>query len=196
MTAAKLSIDIRSGLLEVEGEESFVKSVYDDFRKLMEAAPARAVKQDAEVVPPTADPIAAGAPPAGKRPRKKAVRTNDSSEKGVSVSAYQPKFLATLDTMGLKEFYAGYAPNNHSEKILIFLRFLKDMHNIEPASFDQVFTCYQTLRERVPLKFAQAFLDCRSKHHFIDFSTIDDVRVAIPGNNHFNHDLAKAVAAK
>ena len=65
---------------------------------------------------------------------------------------------------------------------------------MEPCTANDIYTCYFTLKSKtkMPGAFVQAIRDAHNKMHYINFASVDDIRVTIAGNNHFEHELAKA----
>ena len=122
--SAKLHINFSQGILDVEGEESFVKSIYDDFRDEALRNFATGLNDSAAEEPNAGAGSSAEAALQTKR-RRKAARQKSESGK-VKQSDYNPKFNRDLDLSQLTAFYDQFAPKNHSEKILIFSVFLRD----------------------------------------------------------------------
>ena len=127
------------------------------------------------------------------KPKRRAASRKRSTgdESNGSINADSPKLDKNLDTSQLGNFYSGFEPKNNSEKILIFLKFITDVLNIDSPNTDQIYTCFKKTGEKIPKAFAQAFRDTSSKHGYIDFRSASDIEVTISGDNHFNHDLKK-----
>jgi len=178
----KLIINLKEGIVEVEGTEDFVRDVYNDFKERV----SRPVP-----LPP--------APPARLEQFKAtgeaegtlaARRTTTTSRRGVAAKTgetanYKPKFNNDLNLNGLAEFYDLYAPKTHAEKILIFAAFLRDKIGISPCAADDIFTCYFTIKNKTktPEAFVQAFRDCQSRTHYIKFISLTAIEITIPGDN-------------
>lgn len=195
MTQTRLSLDLQKGLVDVEGDETFVRSVYEDFKELLSGYPEQRGAGDNESAGDNkVDSTAAAPAPKKSRSRNRSAKRAEGSDNSASQAAYKPEFLSNLDVSGLKEFFTGFAPKNHSEKILIFSRFLSDEKGIKPFGFNHIFTCYKSLREKMPTAFVQALRDTKSRHHFIEFNGPDSIAVTLHGDNHFDHELQKAGA--
>jgi hypothetical protein len=184
----KLHINLSQGVLDVEGEESFVKSIYEDFRE-------EALKNFSSTAKPDQAPGATPQAPAGGGTggtKKRAAGKKTSAGKTKS-SDYKPKFKSDLDLSGLKPFYDQFAPKNHSEKILIFAQFLSEQLGIDPCAADDIYSCYFTLKTdtRTPQAFVQALRDAQKHKGYINFNSLEDINVSIAGSNHFHQGLKR-----
>jgi hypothetical protein len=177
----RLTINLRDGLLEVEGGEDFVRTIYQDFkaqvaRAALKAVPAKPFEQ-LEQAPAPIQQVEAR--------RQTKPRGNRSSDSGkIKASNYRPTFK-DLNLAGLGEFYDQFAPANHNEKILCFAVFLRDQLKISPCTADDIYTCYFTLKTRTktPVAFQQAFITAKSRTHFIQFDWPQKIEVTIAGDN-------------
>jgi hypothetical protein len=126
------------------------------------------------------------AKPAVKR-RKAASADAEKARTG----EYKPKFNSALNLGELASFYDTWAPANNSEKILVFATFIRDRLEVAPCSADDIYTCFFTLKSKTktPEAFVQAFRDAHNKTHFIDFVSLQEIRITIAGDNHFNAKL-------
>lgn len=188
----KLLINAREGTIQVEGDIDFVKEVYSDFKDLITPL------VQSKSISNTGDQSSGGGGSShkSKARKKSASKKGSNSEGGVSgVNPDNPTLDKNLDTSGVREFYAQFAPKNHPEKILIFMRFLKDKAGIENPNTDQIYTCYNAVGEKPAAAFAQSFRDTSSKKFgFIEYNSANDVTLTFIGNRHFDHDLKKKEA--
>lgn len=176
------------GIIELEGDSEFVLEIYKDLRDdlISDIAAKRSFS------PAQATPTSSAPPPA--TPKKRASQKKKSNaETGTSgVNPDNPTLDKNLDTSGLQEFYGQFEPKTHPEKILIFLKFLIDHAGIESPNTDQVYTCYETVKEKPAAAFAQAFRDTSSKKNgYIDYNSATDIKVTFIGNRHFDHELKR-----
>lgn len=189
--AAKLHINLSQGVLELEGDPDFVREIYSDFKvQLLDR------KSISSSMMPGNEEQSSAVDDHGKikaRPRRRTAPKvrNSGEDSGSGVNVKAPKLDKNLDTANLLEFYKGFEPKNNSEKILIFLKFINDILNIDNANTDQIYTCYKKTGEKIPSAYAQAFHDASSKHGYIDFNSASDIKVTISGDNHFNLDIKK-----
>lgn len=190
LIATELTINLRKGFISAKGTESFVQSIYNDFKERITKAS----------VSPTLESAAeheAIAPKTGERSRRQ--RSAPKSDNGKNkAGTYRPAVKPDLDLTPLGDFYDQFDPSTHSEKILIFTTFLRDVLKIEPCAADDVFSCYFALRHRTdtPKAFVQAIRDAQNKFHFVEFASPQEIRVTTVGNNHFNRTLKKKGTAE
>jgi hypothetical protein len=186
--ATKLAINLSEGTVQVEGSEEFVRFIYQDFRdslsKQVVVRPFSARSIEANSTPPLLE----GESKAPKRSARK-TSTSGSSEKQRSV-IYKPKFNTQLDLSGLEQLFDEWKPENNFEKILIFAAFLRDKLNIAPCSADDIYTCFATLnrkgKTKIPEAFVQAFRDAQHRTHYIEFKSLQEIEITIPGDNRLN----------
>jgi hypothetical protein len=176
---AKLNIDLKQGLLHVEGTEEFVRAIYDDFKTQLTAAATAST-------PP---------PPQRQEPKssgKGEIKRTASKANGKRTD-FEPTFNRDLDTAKLAAFYNQYELSNHAEKILVFCMFLKDVLKQETITGSDIFTCYSAIKAetKTPKAFAQALRDAHGKSHYIEVRSWDDIVVPISGSNFFNHDIKR-----
>ena len=187
----RVRIDLSQGIVEAEGSEEFVRSVYGDFKDRLEKIPAPDArtlddertkqKRRASVKSSAGDPI----DKTSRKPRSKnpqIVGDLDLSGKGVKLS--------------LREFYAQYQPANNFENNLVFLYYLKHELKLKAVGVDHVFTCYRNIPSLKVPKLDQSLWDTKNRKGWIDTSSLDDIQLNVPGINYLEHDMKKAEAKK
>ncbi len=185
----KVLINIHEGTIHVEGDVNFVKAVYADFKDLiidmMKSTPQPRCDANCYSVKESSNK-----PKVKKRSHSK--RQSSSKTQNAKINPDNPTLDKNLNTTGVDEYYAQYIPKNHSEKILIFMRFLKDEAKIENPNTDQIYTCYHAVGEKPAAAFAQSFRDTSSKKFgYIEYKSASDINLTFMGNRHFDHDLKK-----
>lgn len=187
---AKLNIDLKQGLLHVEGTEDFVRAIYDDFKSRLTAAAA--VPAEA-ATPQVNNNNNGGGSGRVEPPRRTQVRTKSSR------GDFVPQFNRELDTSKLAAYYGQFELKNHSEKILVFCMFLQEVLNVEKITGNDIFTCYTAMKAvtKTPRAFPQALRDTEGKSfHYIEVKAWDDIVVPISGSNYFHHDLKRKEVAE
>lgn len=183
----KLKIDLSIGVLEVEGEEGFVRSIYDDFKSQLSKPALSATTEKS--------PTAAPAPHNPKAPTKKSAASTSSSAK--SKGKKTPSIIGALDLSGggskpsLKEFFARYDHSTNFERNLIFCYYLKQVLNIEKVNLDHIFTCYRNVGQKIPKAIEQSMRDTANGRGWVDIRDLEDIGVPIAGINHLEHDMPK-----
>jgi hypothetical protein len=185
---AKLNIDLKQGLLHVEGTEEFVRAIYDDFKSRLTAA---AALPPAEAASTVANNNNGGGKP--ETPRRTQAKTKSSR------GDFVPAFNRELDTSKLAAYYNQFELKNHAEKILVFCMFLQEVLGMEKITGNDIFTCYTAMKAatKTPKAFPQALRDTEGKSfHYIEVKAWDDIVVPISGSNYFHHDLKRKETAE
>ena len=171
----KLHINIVQGVVDVEGDLDLVREIYADFKDRLlagERLPSRYTGiEQANDAPP-------GKAKTKRRARVKDKAVDKEATRGVVIES--PRLDKNLDTGGLEDFFAQFAPTNNSEKILTYLKFIVEELNIPSPNTDQVFTCFKATGQKIPEAFPQAFYTASSRHGFIDFKSASDISTGIP----------------
>lgn len=188
MGETKIKIDLAQGIVEAEGSEEFVRSIYIDFKdKLHDATPttpseAKHTEQSKKVEEE-------------KAPLKK--------KRSVGAAKPEPQLLKDLDLSGkgskssLKEFYRKYAAKTNFEKNLVFCYYLQHIMEESPITVDHVFTCYRNITSiKAPKALTQSLLDTSHHKGWLNTSSLDNITVPIAGVNHLEHDLPKTEGEK
>ena len=192
---AKLRLNLREGIIEVEGDSALVAKIYDDFKSQL--ASVSSDDEDAEGAPRGSSTVHDTEARASHRKSRKPRIAKASSGGGDKVSNYTPVLDKGLDTSKLSKFYEPFAPRNHAERVLIYARFLNDVLDISPCTGDQIFTCYKATRERVPEAFVQALRDASGgRYGYIDYKSPTEILSTTRGDNHFEHNGIKRKASE
>ena len=185
----RIKIDMVQGIVEAEGEEAFVRAIYQDFREAL----SKKVQPEKEQTKPEHRRERSSQPPSPKvsDPKKKSVRKARSA----------PKMVPDLDLSGsgniesLRAFYAKYNATTNFDRNLVFIYYLKNMLKIEAVTIDHIFTCYRNIQGvKIPGSLEQSLIDTRSRKGWIDTASLDNIGLNVHGINHLEHDMEKAEA--
>lgn len=191
----KIKIDLTNGLVEVEGSEEFVRSVYDDFKEKLASEPV--AERPAVPLPANQgarEPNGARSKSATSRKRSPPAASPGTSPKK---PLGEPKVIKTLDLSGgpagrLRDFYDLYEVESNFERNLIFLYFLQHKMGVEGITQDHIFTCYRDIPGiKAPVAMRQGLLDTDNRKNWIDASNPEDLKVSVHGVNHLEHDMKK-----
>ncbi|MEQ8269136.1 MAG: hypothetical protein RH982_18250 [Parvibaculum sp.] len=187
---AKLHIDVAHGVLEVEGEESFVQGIYLDFKAHVFEQMKNAARADREDSASDGEDVGGKTEPAKRKSGTQKLKSSDGGR--VRKSGGKPKLNTSLNLAKLASFYDGFSPKNHPEKILIFSVFLRDELNLSTCSLDDIFTCYSSLKGRTatPVAFAKNISDAKSAG-YIGGESNGSLSVTTAGDNHFHLTLER-----
>jgi len=184
---AKLRIDLQSGILEVEGEESLVKQVYDDFKERITELIQLKQLQEPGTTGLQGTPVSTSLPKSKKVRQEKSAGKRKESYSIVKDLDFAPK----NGVPSLKDFFASKSPSAAREINAVIVYYLQKVAGIQGISVDHVYTCYKHLGERVPGAFRQSLFDTASKKGWIDTKSLDNITVTTLGENLVEHELPK-----
>lgn len=184
---ARLNLNIKEGTLEVEGEETFVATVYADFKEQLAIGVA---SRNLAVQPSTAsistNEASVTEPKQAKKPRGSKSKESFTILKDLDLSD-------KANSQSLREFYDAKKPGNAMERNVVFVYYLKMIAGVEVITLDHVYSCYKNVEAKVP-SLRQSLRDTAFHKGYIDTSSLDSIKLGIPGENFVEQDLP--VAAK
>jgi hypothetical protein len=187
----KLRIDFQSGILEVEGEESFVKTVYQDYKDKFSLEPVK------HKVTPQELPLKSVEVDSENTQKK-------ASQKKIRGRAARESFLIVKDLdlssnggkKSLRDFYKEKAPSVAMENNAVFVYYLQKIAGVRNITSSHVYSCYKNVEARVPTALRQSLLDTSHRKGWIDTASMEDIKIATPGENYVEQDLPKPDKAK
>ncbi|MBX3500340.1 MAG: hypothetical protein KF889_12905 [Alphaproteobacteria bacterium] len=197
MATAKLHINLTQGLIEAEGDETFVRVVYDDFKERLRAQPAKqqtlhAANKEGEQ--PNAQDTARR-PKARRRAAAPKTSTRGEAEpKGSAggMTSYEPRRLPDLDLSHLADFVKSFTFKGNPERYVVYTQFLKEKLQIEPCTIDHLYSCFDEMKDTLPTNMGQNLVDTRLRNSFLKFTTPQDIQLTVTGINHYNKMLRAA----
>jgi hypothetical protein len=185
----RIRIDLSQGMIEAEGTEEFVRSIYSDFQSRLATSPPTPEEGGQRRKPGRTTP------PETEQGAKKAPRRSGAS------GTYVPKIVKDLDLSGkgkkmsLRDFYNQYDPTTNYERNIIFMYYLTQTLELEAVSVDHVFTCYRGISSiKAPDDLYSSLRDTQRHKGWVSLDSADKVQVTIPGINYLEHDLTKKKA--
>lgn len=198
---SKLHVDLEKGILTAEGSEEFLKAMYAEFDKRVERLAVKPPSAAVQSLLRDIEEDSAGAESvddAVRKTRARRTRARTSTAAAGSterVGNYAPEMEKDLNLAGLAEFCDPWAPKNHSERVLLYASFLEEKLQIRPCTANQIYTCYRTLREKIPEILLQALRDASgNRYGYIDYKSPKEVSVTTIGLNHFQQGGMKKKA--
>ncbi|HEX9722210.1 MAG TPA: hypothetical protein VGA53_03005 [Candidatus Paceibacterota bacterium] len=172
MQKGKLTINVRDGTLAIEGEESLVREVYQDFRDFLQAGSLPRGSGKAEGA-------YGGSKAAGR------VQETYTSVPSLELSSKGGK-------QDLQDFFAQKQPVTAFEHNVVFVYYLQKIQNMSAITLDHIYTCYKYAGAKLPSAFRQSVVDTSHKKHFLDTRSLKDIRVATKGENYVDYQLPKS----
>ncbi len=183
---AHLRVELAGGVvLDAEGSEDFLTSVYRDFREGLARQTEAKPKQPhltPEVKPGPEEPKQDGRGAGGKK------RTSTSKPPQM----VNDLNLAGNGCVGIREFIARYSPSNNQERNVLFTYYLSTILKKQKITYNDIFTCYRFVNLKIPGNIVQSLLDTKRRTGRIDTSSLDDIKLTVHGINFVEHDLRPA----
>lgn len=184
MGDTKIRIDLSQGVIEAEGSEQFVLSIYSDFKEKIQGKLKSTPGTIKEKV---------------KKANLKTQTDNKIKKRTLTKGTVLPKLVKNLDLSGsgdkqsLKDFFQQYKANKFYEYNLIFCYYLQQIAEATPISIDHIFTCYRHIPElKTPKALSQSLFDTSRRLGWIDTSSLENITVPIAGINHIEHDMKRS----
>lgn len=180
----KLKIDLKEGLIEVDGDEKFVRDVYEDFKNIVTAelkTGEETPKKPAAKKRLERKPAKTTEKPKPRKPRRKKKETF-SIAKDLDLSSKTGK-------KSLRDFYSEKGPANNMENNTVFIYYLEKTAKVEAINIDHVYTCYKNVKVVVPTALKQSLVDTSRRKGWIDTSSTEDMKITTPGENFIEFEL-------
>lgn len=183
---ARIKIDLASGVFEADGDEKFLKDLYEDFKVgIAEKQVARQLESGQSSDQGVTDE---------KKPAVKAPASRKSAKTGIkrkeSYSIIKDLDLSAKNQGGsLRDFFAEKAPSSGMERATVFVYYLDKIANISGVAPDHIYTCYKEVGVPVPKALKQSLLDTASRKGSIDTSDPNNISLTTVGENMVEYDL-------
>lgn len=190
---SKLTINLNTGLLEVEGSEELVREIYHDFKILIEKVPVKAnentdsndFSRDG-----TFDDIEVSTSKS-KKSKSTKVKTSSSPKASSDMIFLNDLNLRPKGKESLKDFAAKYQNKTTEELTLLIVYYLKEELK-ETVTLAHVFTCLKELGKKIPTHLKQVLTNNKNNKHWIDLNDWNDIKYTVAGMNYMEHDFTKA----
>lgn len=178
----KLKIDLRSGILEVEGEESFVREIYQDYKEKVAQGnfePADEPEPTHEVAPTPSKP---------RRTKNGVAKTSNKRKESYQI-VKDLVLSAKGEKQSLRDFYSGKSPSTAMERSAVFVYYLQKVAGAKNIGVNHIYTCYKDVNEKVPGALRQSLLDTSSRKGWIDTKSMENITITTHGENLVEHEL-------
>ena len=166
---ARFTINVREGMVELEGKESFVDKHLEKFEEIFKMAVKEAITHGVEQSLQLKTESAQAALPAELRQQQETSsavieqsslphpqRSNSSAtvkhsaRPAIIIHPIPVDLKANESKIGLREFYAEKKPANHYEKTAVFVYYLTKFNNQQEVKFGEILSCYDEVNEKKP----------------------------------------------
>jgi hypothetical protein len=164
---ARFTINVREGVVELEGKESFVDKHLEKFEEIFKMAVKEAIThgldqslqlkaQSAQAALPaevaehnaTSSEIEQSLPQTHKS--NIGSGSKHASRPAITIHPIPVDLKANDSKIGLREFYAEKKPANHYEKTAVFVYYLTKFNNQQEVRFGEILSCYDEVNEKKP----------------------------------------------
>lgn len=200
---ARFTINVKEGIVELEGKESFVDKHLEKFEEIFKTAVKEAIRRGLEQNISLKAQEAVAALPPGNQQTLEVDQLPQRQEKSSAVK-HSPRPSVTIHPMpvdlkagdgkaALREFYAEKKPMNHYEKVAVFAYYLAKMNKQKEVKFGEILSCYEEVNEKKPSILDIIKNSLRYKGWLEQGSEKYSTRLSISGENFVKFDLpAKA----
>jgi hypothetical protein len=201
---ARFTINVREGLVELEGKESFVDKHLEKFEEIFKIAVKEAINRGLEQnLGLNAQAVQLGLPEGALQhgdatsavieqspPQSQKISSGKHPARPTLTIHPIPVDLKTTEgKIGLREFYGDKKPANHYEKTAVFVYYLTKFNNQQEVKFGQILSCYEEVNEKKPSIADIVKNSIRYKGWLEQGSEKYATRLTISGENFVKFDL-------
>lgn len=196
---ARFTINVKEGIVELEGKESFVDRHLEKFEEIFKMAVKEAITRGLEQnIALKAQPAQAALPqelehealvPVEQAPQQKPGNGKHAPRQAVTIHPIPVDLKANESKVGLREFYAEKKPANHYEKAAIFVYYLTKFNKQQEVKFGEILSCYEEVNEKKPSIVDIIKNSVRYKGWLEQGSEKYATRLTISGENFVKFDL-------
>jgi hypothetical protein len=197
---ARFTINVKEGVVELEGKESFVDRHLEKFEEIFKMAVKEAITrgleqnialkvQPAQVALP--QELQQEVPPVAEQPlvQQKASNGKHATRPAITIHPIPVDLKAGEVKVGLREFYAEKKPVNHYEKAAVFAYYLTKFNKQQEVRFGELLSCYEEVDEKKPSIVDIVKNSVRYKGWLEQGSEKYATRLTISGENFVKFDL-------
>ena len=202
---ARFTINVKEGIVELEGKESFVDKHLEKFEEIFKSAVKEAINRGLEQnISLKAHEAVAALPSPNSQTALDAEQLPQRQEKPAAKHVPRPSITIHPipvdlkggdDRIGLREFYAEKKPANHYEKVAIFVYYLTKMNKQQEVKFGELLSCYEEVNEKKPSILDIVKNSLRYKGWLEQGSEKYSTRLSISGENFVKFDLPSKTGA-
>lgn len=197
---ARFTINVKEGVVELEGKESFVDRHLEKFEEIFKMAVKEAITRGLEQnIALKVQPAQAALPqelqhevqPAAEQPlvQQKACNGKHAPRPAITIPPIPVDLKAGEGKVGLREFYAEKKPANHYEKAAVFAYYLTKFNKQQEVRFGELLSCYEEVDEKKPSIVDIVKNSVRYKGWLEQGSEKYATRLTISGENFVKFDL-------
>ena len=161
-TEAKFKIDVKQGVVELEGSETFVDKHLDKFEEIFTSAIKQTMTQGIihSITDDNVPALQQNSEPksnVSKLELAKANNNSNSNSNNKHATKQSPNLppipvdlKANVKKVGLREFYTEKNPSNHYENTVVFVYYLTNINKQTEVKYGEILSCYEEVGEKKP----------------------------------------------
>lgn len=197
---ARFTINVKEGVVELEGKETFVDRHLEKFEEIFKMAVKEAITHGLEQnIALKAQPAQAALPQELQQETPSAIDQAPAQQKpsngkhptrpAITIHPIPVDLKASESKLGLREFYAEKKPANHYEKAAVFVYYLTKFNKQQEVKFGEILSCYEEVNEKKPSIVDIVKNSVRYKGWLEQGSEKYATRLTISGENFIKFDL-------
>ena len=193
---AKFKINIKEGVVELEGKANFVDKHLDKFEEIFKSAIRDVISRGIENSLTTNNAPTLIQQNNEKKfdiPKPELTRAYNNNKRTTKQSASLPPIPADLKSnetkIGLREFYREKKPTNHYEKTAVFVYYITKFNKQTEVKYGEILSCYEEVDEKKPSITDIIKNSIRYKGWLEQSSNKFSTRLTISGENFVKFDL-------
>ena len=173
----KAKLDLKLGIIELEGSEAFVTRYLDVFKQEMKGFKISEGEPDIRKGKKKEE---------GEKPKKKTGKTPQT------VAPIPLDLKAKNSNPSLRDFFKEKNPKSHEENLTIFAYYLKKYLNINEMLMGHVVSCCKEVRCKVPTNIPTMFGNIQHRKGWVDVGTGgESAKITTQGENFVEYDLPR-----
>jgi hypothetical protein len=161
-TEAKFKIDVKQGVVELEGSETFVDKHLDKFEEIFTSAIKQTMTQGIihSITDDNVPALQQNSEPksnVSKLELAKANNNSNSNSNNKHATKQSPNLppipvdlKANVKKVGLREFYTEKNPSNHYENTAVFVYYLTKINKQTEVKYGEILSCYEEVGQKKP----------------------------------------------
>ena len=204
---ARFTINVKEGIVELEGKETFVDKHLEKFEEIFKTAVKEAItngmqQQNIALKAQIALPQDLQGVPLQQRASSGEVVAAPKAVVSSPIKQHAPRVAPTLPPIpvdlkaneskpGLREFYAEKKPQNHYEKTAVFAYYITKFNKQNEVKFGEILSCYEEVNEKKPSVTDIVKNSVRYKGWLEQGSDKFSARLTISGENYVKFDMPR-----
>jgi hypothetical protein len=192
---AKFKINVKEGIVELEGKENFVDKHLDKFEEIFKSAIRDTLTQVSDCNASTNNASAllqqqyiGNSCDAYKQGLTK-THNNSKHTTKQCIHPIPVDLKANESKIGLREFYVDKKPANHYEKTVVFIYYITKLNKQAEVKYGEILSCYEEVDEKKPSIIDIIKNSIRYKGWLEWGSDKFTIRLTISGENFVKFDL-------